>query len=67
MGNSDRIRIFLINFFVGFGGSFLGGLILIWLFPIDQAFNSEISSLLGFSIIVGLMLGFVSLLVNKNK
>ena len=68
MNKSDRTAIFLINFFVFFGGSMITGLILIWLFPIDEVFpRIAIPSLFGFSIIMGIIIGLISLSSNQNK
>ena len=69
MNKSDRTTIFLINFLAFFGGSMITGLILIWLFPIDEVFpRIAIPSLFGFSIIMGIIIGLIfSLSSNQNK
>ena len=68
MNKSDRTTIFLIIFLTFFGVSMITGLILIWLFPIDEVFpRIAIPSLFGFSIIMGIIIGLYSLSSNQNK
>ena len=68
MNSSNRTILFLLNFLAFFGASMITGLILVWLFPIDEVFpRIAIPSLFGFSIIMGIIIGLYSLSSNQNK
>jgi len=65
--NANRTTIFLMNFFAGFIGFIMVGIVVVSLFPVGVDFNRlVIPSLVGPSFIIGIIMGLNGL-TNMEK